>query len=106
MGKEGPTSTRKISLTLQQIRMASSRSSSSTSSMAFLIEARIPFLDYLLVKYAVRSQSIRRFVTPVTRIALRDAVHYLIPESIRCRMEKKRFDHPRRDLINEGFSGG
>ncbi len=64
------------------------------NSMAFSIEARVPFLDYRLVEYLASlplDQKIRR---GVTKYVLRGAIRDLVPDSIRCRMDKMGFVTP------------
>jgi asparagine synthase (glutamine-hydrolysing) len=64
------------------------------NSMAFSIEARVPFLDYRLVELA--------FSLPVecliqgarTKVVLREAMSGILPESIRERRDKKGYPTP------------
>ena len=64
------------------------------NSMAFSIEARVPFLDYRLVEYLASlplDQKIRR---GVTKYVLRRAIRGLVPDAVRCRMDKMGFVAP------------
>lgn len=64
------------------------------NSMAFSIESRVPFLDYRLVEYLAAlplDQKIRR---GVTKYVLRGAIRGLVPDAIRCRMDKMGFVTP------------
>ncbi|MCM2464708.1 asparagine synthase (glutamine-hydrolyzing) [Methanoculleus oceani] len=64
------------------------------NSMAFSIEARVPFLDYRLVEYLAGlplDQKVRR---GVTKYVLRRAIRGLVPDAVRCRMDKMGFVTP------------
>ncbi|WOF17196.1 asparagine synthase (glutamine-hydrolyzing) [Methanoplanus sp. FWC-SCC4] len=64
------------------------------NSMAFSIESRVPFLDYRLVEYIgllPLDQKIRR---GVTKYVLRKAIKGIVPEKVRCRMDKMGFVTP------------
>ncbi len=64
------------------------------NSMAFSIEARVPFLDYRLVEYLASlplDQKVRR---GVTKYVLRRAIRGLVPDAVRCRMDKMGFVTP------------
>jgi len=64
------------------------------NSMAFSIEARVPFLDYRLVEYLAGlplDQKVRR---GVTKYVLRRVIRGLVPDAIRCRMDKMGFVTP------------
>ena len=64
------------------------------NSMAFSIEARVPFLDYRVVEYLASlplDQKIRR---GVTKYVLRRAIRGLVPDAVRCRMDKMGFVTP------------
>jgi asparagine synthase (glutamine-hydrolysing) len=64
------------------------------NAMAFSIESRVPYLDVRLVEYIASLPLDRKIRHGVTKIALRDAVKGIIPESIRCRMDKMGFVTP------------
>ncbi len=64
------------------------------NAMGFSIESRVPFLDYRFVEYVASlplNQKIRR---GVTKTVLRTAIRGIVPESIRCRMDKMGFVTP------------
>jgi asparagine synthase (glutamine-hydrolysing) len=64
------------------------------NSMAFSIESRVPYLDVRLVEYISSLPIDEKIRNGVTKIALRNAVKGIIPESIRCRMDKMGFITP------------
>jgi len=71
------------------------------NSMAFSIESRVPYLDYRFVEYVASlplDQKIRR---GVTKISLRNAIRGIVPESIRCRMDKMGFVTPEEVWMKE-----
>jgi asparagine synthase (glutamine-hydrolysing) len=73
------------------------------NSMAFSIESRVPFLDFRFVEYIASlplSQKIRHGVTKNT---LRHAIKGLIPESVRCRMDKMGFVTPEEMWMREAL---
>ncbi len=71
------------------------------NAMAFSIESRVPYLDYRFVEFVCAlplDQKIRR---GVTKIALRNAIRGIVPESIRCRMDKMGFVTPEEVWMKE-----
>lgn len=64
------------------------------NSMAFSIEARVPFLDCLLVEYTAALPLSQKIRGGITKYVLRRAVRGLIPEKIRCRRDKMGFVTP------------
>ena len=64
------------------------------NAMAFSIESRVPYLDVRLVEYIASLPPDQKIRNGVTKIALRNAVKGIIPESIRCRMDKMGFVTP------------
>jgi len=71
------------------------------NSMAFSIESRVPYLDVRLVEYIAAlplSQKIRK---GVTKFSLRKAIKGIVPESIRCRMDKMGFVTPEEVWMKE-----
>jgi len=70
------------------------------NSMAFSVEARVPFLDHRLVEYffALPSNLILR--NGYTKYAYREAMKGIIPEKIRLRTDKRGFVMPDRELLN------
>ena len=64
------------------------------NSMHFSIEARVPFLDYRVVEYLASLPLDQKLRRGVTKYALRRAIKGLVPEAIRCRMDKMGFVTP------------
>jgi asparagine synthase (glutamine-hydrolysing) len=64
------------------------------NSMAFSIESRVPYLDVRFVEYAASLPLNQKIRKGITKIALRNAIKGIIPESIRCRMDKMGFVTP------------
>ena len=71
------------------------------NSMAFSIESRVPYLDVRLVEYLASLPLDQKIRNGVTKIALRNAVKGIIPESIRCRMDKMGFVTPEEIWMKE-----
>lgn len=71
------------------------------NSMAFSIESRVPFLDFRFVEHVADLPLDRKIRHGVTKIALRSAVKGLIPECIRCRMDKMGFVTPEEVWMKE-----
>jgi asparagine synthase (glutamine-hydrolysing) len=64
------------------------------NSMAFSIESRVPFLDYRLVEYIASLPLDQKIRGGITKYCLRKMTKGLIPESVRCRMDKMGFVAP------------
>jgi asparagine synthase (glutamine-hydrolysing) len=64
------------------------------NSMAFSLESRVPYLDVRLVEYIASLPLAQKIESGVTKAVLRCAVKGLIPESVRCRMDKMGFVTP------------
>ena len=64
------------------------------NSMAFSLESRVPYLDVRLVEYIASLPLAQKIKRGITKAVLRRAVKGLIPESIRCRMDKMGFITP------------
>ncbi|NWG70626.1 MAG: asparagine synthetase B, partial [Parvularculaceae bacterium] len=64
------------------------------NSMAFGVEARVPFLDYRLAEFALRLGDRHKIVGGDTKRVLRAAMAGLIPEEIRLRRDKIGFATP------------
>jgi len=71
------------------------------NAMAFSIESRVPYLDVRLVEYVASLPLDRKIRNGVTKIALRNAIKGIIPESIRCRMDKMGFVTPEEVWMRE-----
>ena len=71
------------------------------NSMAFSLESRVPYLDVRLAEYVASLPLDQKIRNGVTKIALRKAVKGIIPESIRCRMDKMGFVTPEEIWMKE-----
>jgi len=71
------------------------------SSMAFGIEARLPFLDYRLVEAAMALPATALVRNGFTKRILRDAMSADLPESVCWRRDKLGFPTPERRLLRE-----
>ncbi len=71
------------------------------NAMAFSIESRVPFLDYRFVEYVASLPLDQKIRGGVTKIALRNAIRGIVPESIRCRMDKMGFVTPEEVWMKE-----
>jgi asparagine synthase (glutamine-hydrolysing) len=71
------------------------------NSMAFSIESRVPFLDYRFVEYAASLPLSQKIRGGVTKTVLRNAIKGIVPESIRCRMDKMGFVTPEEVWMRE-----
>lgn len=64
------------------------------NSMAFSIEARVPYLDTEFTNYIASLPYNQKIRDGITKIALRNALKGIIPEQIRTRMDKMGFVTP------------
>ena len=71
------------------------------NAMAFSIESRVPYLDVRFVEYVASLPPDQKIRNGVTKIALRNAVKGIIPECIRCRMDKMGFVTPEQIWMKE-----
>ncbi|MDD1684823.1 MAG: asparagine synthase C-terminal domain-containing protein, partial [Methanoregula sp.] len=71
------------------------------NSMAFSIESRVPYLDVRFVEYVTSLPLDRKISGGVTKKILRDAIEGIVPESIRCRMDKMGFVTPEEVWMKE-----
>ena len=71
------------------------------SSMAFSIESRVPYLDVRFVEYVASLPLGQKIRCGITKIALRNAIRGIIPESIRCRRDKMGFVTPEEVWMKE-----
>jgi len=67
------------------------------NSMAYSIETRLPFLDYRLVEFVFSLPTEFKIKEGVTKIILRIAMHGILPEEVRNRMDKIGFATPEAD---------
>ncbi len=73
------------------------------NSMAFSIESRVPYLDVRFVEYVASLPLNQKIRNGITKIALRNAIKGIIPESIRCRMDKMGFVTPEEIWMKEAL---
>ncbi|MCQ1539373.1 asparagine synthase (glutamine-hydrolyzing) [Methanocalculus taiwanensis] len=73
------------------------------TSMAFSIESRVPFLDYRVVEYLASLPEDQKIREGITKYILRKATKKLLPEAIRCRMDKRGFSTPEEVWMKEGM---
>jgi asparagine synthase (glutamine-hydrolysing) len=71
------------------------------NSMAFSIESRVPYLDVRLVEYIASLPLDRKIRRGITKYLLRKAIRGLVPERIRCRMDKMGFVTPEEVWMKE-----
>jgi asparagine synthase (glutamine-hydrolysing) len=71
------------------------------NAMAFSLESRVPYLDVRFVEYVASLPLDRKIRNGVTKIALRNAIKGIIPECIRCRMDKMGFVTPEEIWMKE-----
>lgn len=70
------------------------------NSMAFSVEARVPFLDHRLVEYIFSLKSEYILHNGFTKYAYREAMKGVIPESVRCRKDKVGFHVDEFNIVN------
>jgi asparagine synthase (glutamine-hydrolysing) len=73
------------------------------NSMAFSIESRVPFLDHRVVEFLGALPLRQKIRNGVTKYILRKAIKGLVPETIRCRMDKMGFVTPEEVWMREGL---
>ena len=64
------------------------------NSMAFSLEARLPFLDYRLIEYVFSLPPEQKIRGGVTKVVLRHSMKGILPETVRNRMDKMGFATP------------
>ena len=67
------------------------------NSMAFSIEARVPFLDHRLVEFTLSINDNLIIKNGMTKYLLRESMKGILPEKIRTRQDKVGFDTPQDD---------
>lgn len=70
------------------------------NSMAYSIEARVPFLDYRLVEFVFSLPEEQKIRNARTKFVLRNSMKDVLPEPIRARMDKMGFVTPERVWIS------
>ena len=74
------------------------------NSMAFSIEARLPFLDHRLMEYLASLPLDQKIRDGITKHVLRRAIRGLVPDIIRCRMDKMGFVTPEEAWMKDELS--
>lgn len=64
------------------------------TSMAFSLEARVPFLDYRLVEFCFAMPSEFKIAPPLTKLVMRKAMNGRLPASVVQRMDKLGYPTP------------
>ena len=64
------------------------------NSMAFSLEARLPFLDHRLIEYVFSLPPEQKIRGGVTKVVLRHSMKGILPETVRNRMDKMGFATP------------
>jgi len=75
------------------------------NAMRFGIEARVPYLDYRVVEYLASLPLDQKLRGGVTKRVLRRAIRGLVPETIRCRMDKMGFVTPEEVWMGDDLAG-
>jgi asparagine synthase (glutamine-hydrolysing) len=70
-------------------------------SMAHSVESRLPFLDYRLVEFVIGLPAEFKLWDGTTKRVLRAAMHGILPEKVRNRMDKMGFVTPEEVWIRE-----
>lgn len=71
------------------------------SSMAHSVEARVPFLDYRLVEFAISLEDRVKVRNGMTKAVLRQAMQGILPEIVRTRVDKLGFVTPEEIWLRE-----
>lgn len=79
---------------LTQERLPSLLRYEDRNSMAFSIEARLPFLDYRLIEFIFALPNPQKIRDGMTKVVLRNAMKGILPEKIRQRVDKMGFVTP------------
>lgn len=69
-------------------------------SMAWSIEARVPFLDYRLVEYVFALPNEQKINQGMTKVVLREAMKGILPEKVRTRQSKLGFATPEKSWLS------
>jgi asparagine synthase (glutamine-hydrolysing) len=75
------------------------------SSMAFSLEARVPFLDYRLVELCFAMPTQFKIAPPLTKLVLRKAMNGRLPASVTGRMDKLGYPTPLANWFRRGLKG-
>lgn len=75
------------------------------NSMAHSIEARVPFLDYRLVEFALGLPDEYKIRNGMTKYVLRHALADLLPSEVSSRVDKRGFIAPEESYLRRGGGG-
>lgn len=75
------------------------------NSMAFSLEARVPFLDHRLVEYCFALPNQFKIDPPHTKLVLRKAMNGRLPKSVTERQDKLGYPTPAANWFREGLNG-
>lgn len=73
------------------------------NSMAFSLEARVPFLDYRLVELCFALPTQFKIAPPLTKLVLRKAMNGRLPASVTSRMDKLGYPTPLANWFRSGL---
>ena len=74
------------------------------NAMAFSIESRVPYLDHRVAEFLAAQPQNRRIRGGVTKWILREAIRGIVPDEIRCRMDKMGFVTPEEVWMKEALA--
>jgi asparagine synthase (glutamine-hydrolysing) len=75
------------------------------NSMAFSLEARVPFLDHRVVEYCFALPNRFKIDPPHTKLVLRKAMNGRLPRSVTTRQDKLGYPTPAAVWFREGLNG-
>jgi asparagine synthase (glutamine-hydrolysing) len=75
------------------------------NSMAFSLEARLPFLDYRLIEYIFSLPLEQKIGKGMTKVVLRNSMKGVLPETVRNRTDKMGFSTPMNFWLKEALQG-
>ena len=75
------------------------------NSMAFSLEARVPFLDYRLVEFCFALPTRFKIAPPLTKLVLRKAMNGRLPASVTQRMDKLGYPTPLANWFRQSLRG-
>jgi asparagine synthase (glutamine-hydrolysing) len=74
------------------------------NAMTFSLESRVPFLDHRVAEDLAAQPQDRKIRAGVTKWILREAIRGIVPEEIRCRMDKMGFVTPEEVWMKEALA--
>ena len=64
------------------------------NSMAHSLESRVPYLDHRFVEYVINLPESCKIRKGITKYIMRKALNSILPDKVRCRMDKMGFETP------------